>query len=68
LHAQIEEINHFLNSRVLSEVQIKELIAQCPVDAINKRNNPEIHLTVSRTKCLGFSCGECMRTKNQIDE
>ncbi len=59
--AQIEDISHYLNSRVLTDVQIEEVITKCPVDAINKVDYPEIHLTISETKCLGLSCSVCMK-------
>jgi hypothetical protein len=65
-HTQIDDISHYLNSRVLTNIQMEEVIKICPVKAIKKVENPETHFIVSEQNCIGLSCLECMKRINQI--
>lgn len=57
----IKDINHQINSCVLSENLAKKLIRICPVEAITLIAEPEIHLLVLENRCLGYACLECLR-------
>jgi hypothetical protein len=60
--ASVENISQEINSHILSEIMATKIISSCPVDAFTLVTEPEMHLLISETKCLGYACLQCLQT------
>jgi len=57
----ITDISRQINLHVESESFRKTVISVCPVEAITLLAAPEQHFIVSKKRCLGYACLECLR-------